>query len=223
MQADLGIEGDLDPRLLRRSTQAVLDRHPNLRTAFRRRKNGMPVALVLDGAEVGWTEHDLTALPPDVAHGRWCELRAADRDNRFDPGTPPLLRLTVARLSARSWRVLITNHHLILDGWSSPLLVRGSSPPTAAGGSADGRRRYVRTAISWSGWASVTAPPRWTSGGKSSGPRRRPPDRPDTAQVLGSRPAELRIDDLGDVTDRLTARARTAGTTAAALVQTAWG
>nr|HQV21316.1 condensation domain-containing protein [Gordonia sp. (in: high G+C Gram-positive bacteria)] len=77
VQADLGIEGDLDPRLLRRSTQAILDRHPNLRTAFRRRKNGMPVALVLDGAEVGWTEHDLTALPPDVAHGRWCELRAA--------------------------------------------------------------------------------------------------------------------------------------------------
>ena len=224
VQADLGIEGDLDPRLLRRSTQAVLDRHPNLRTAFRRRKNGMPVALVLDGAEVGWTEHDLTALPPDVAHGRWCELRAADRDNRFDPGTPPLLRLTVARLSARSWRVLITNHHLILDGWSSPLLVREIFAAYAAGGSADGLPavRSYRDFLEWLGKRdSAAALDRWR---QVLGPT---PSAtliaPDTAQVLGSRPAELRIDDLGDVTDRLTARARTAGTTAAALVQTAWG
>ena len=135
----------------------------------------MPVALVLDGAEVGWTEHDLTALPPDVAHGRWCELRAADRDNRFDPGTPPLLRLTVARLSARSWRVLITNHHLILDGWSSPLLVREIFAAYAAGGSADESAggTFVPRFPGVAGQRdSAAALDRWR---QVLGPRRRPP------------------------------------------------
>ncbi|MFZ2241714.1 MAG: condensation domain-containing protein, partial [Gordonia amarae] len=153
VQADLGIDGDLDPRLLRRSAQAVLDRHPNLRSAFRRRKNGMPVALVIDGAEIGWAEHDLTDLPADGARRCWHEVREADRNTRFEPGTPPLLRLTVARLSARSWRVLITNHHLILDGWSSPMLVREIFAAYAAGGTVDGLPavRSYRDFLAWLG------------------------------------------------------------------------
>ncbi|MBD0020376.1 amino acid adenylation domain-containing protein [Gordonia pseudamarae] len=224
VQADLGIDGDLDPRLLHRSAQAVLERHPNLRTAFRRRKNGMPVALVLDGAEIGWAEYDLTDMSETDALRRWHELRDRDRDNRFDPGTPPLLRLTLARIAPRSWRVLITNHHLILDGWSSPLLVRDIFAAYAAGGDT-GDLPPVRSYRDFLAWLNDrdtgAALNRWRQvlGATPSATLL----APDTAATLGSRPAELRIDDLGDLTDRLTARARAEGTTTAALVQTAWG
>ncbi|WP_280450889.1 condensation domain-containing protein, partial [Nocardia cyriacigeorgica] len=37
---------------------------------------------------------------------------------------PPLLRFTLIQLAPESYGFIITNHHLVLYGWSTPLLVR---------------------------------------------------------------------------------------------------
>ncbi|CAM5645747.1 hypothetical protein SANTM175S_05713 [Streptomyces antimycoticus] len=47
-----------------------------------------------------------------------------DRVRRFDPERPPLLRFTLIHMGDRLARFLMTNHHLLLDGWSGPLLMR---------------------------------------------------------------------------------------------------
>ncbi|MBF6138403.1 hypothetical protein IU501_36140, partial [Nocardia otitidiscaviarum] len=51
------------------------------------------------------------------------ELAAAERDRRFAPASPPLLRFVLARLAADRCALVLTNHHVILDGWSWPLLI----------------------------------------------------------------------------------------------------
>ncbi|WP_459837517.1 condensation domain-containing protein [Catenuloplanes niger] len=51
-------------------------------------------------------------------------------DRRFDLDAPPLIRFTLDRVADDDHRFTITNHHLILDGWSVPLLVGRSSPAT---------------------------------------------------------------------------------------------
>ena len=38
--------------------------------------------------------------------------------------SPPLLRCTLVRFGAQHHRLIMTNHHLLLDGWSMPILVR---------------------------------------------------------------------------------------------------
>ncbi|WP_206743421.1 non-ribosomal peptide synthetase, partial [Streptomyces graminilatus] len=43
---------------------------------------------------------------------------------RFDLARPPLLRLTLLRTGPLSHRLLLTYHHILLDGWSWPVLVR---------------------------------------------------------------------------------------------------
>ena len=48
----------------------------------------------------------------------------ADRLERFDLSAPPLMRFALIRLSADRHRLLISNHHLLMDGWSAPILVR---------------------------------------------------------------------------------------------------
>ena len=36
---------------------------------------------------------------------------------------PPLMRFALIRLAAEQHRVVLTHHHLLMDGWSLPVLV----------------------------------------------------------------------------------------------------
>ncbi len=49
---------------------------------------------------------------------------AGDRQRGFDLSRPPLIRVTLIRRPGARWRVVWSFHHLILDGWSWPLLLQ---------------------------------------------------------------------------------------------------
>ncbi|MFF2085771.1 amino acid adenylation domain-containing protein [Nocardia sp. NPDC058176] len=124
VQATIEITGPLDGERLRAAAHAVLERHPNLRACFRTRKTGEPVAIVPSRVEIPWRTVDLTGIEESALEPRWSAILDADRAERFDPAKPPLLRFTLATLGPDRFRLLLTNHHLLLDGWSSPLFVR---------------------------------------------------------------------------------------------------
>ncbi|MEK7893058.1 condensation domain-containing protein, partial [Burkholderia contaminans] len=48
---------------------------------------------------------------------------AADRARGFDWREPPLMRLTLIRVTDDAWRVVWTRHHVLLDGWSTARLL----------------------------------------------------------------------------------------------------
>ncbi|OQS20503.1 hypothetical protein B0T44_09450, partial [Nocardia donostiensis] len=124
MQAVVDLGGTLDPVRLRAAAQAVLDRYPNLRTAFVTDSAGQPVQVVLDQLEAPWREVDLRDLPEGE---RLNELRrkvAEDQATHFDMASPPLLRFTLFRSAEQQWHLAITTHHILLDGWSMPLIMR---------------------------------------------------------------------------------------------------
>ncbi len=229
VQADLALTGPLDPDRLRRSAQAVFDRHPNLRVGFRRRKTGMPVALVLDGAEIGWSVHQLSDLDPAAAQSRWAQLCDEARDHRFDLQTPPLLRLALGRLpnaadGREQWRLLLTNHHLILDGWSAPRVVREIFAAYADDGRVTGLPP-VRAFGDYLTWLAsrdqAAALERWSAVlGEHCEPCLLAGPQP---AALGSRPRQLIRDDLGGLGEALAGRARELGLTLGALIQAAWG
>ena len=52
------------------------------------------------------------------------EIAAAERAERFDLAAPPLIRFALVRLTAEDHRLILTGHHILLDGWSLPVLVR---------------------------------------------------------------------------------------------------
>ncbi|MFC9757996.1 non-ribosomal peptide synthase/polyketide synthase [Streptomyces sp. NPDC056921] len=108
-QLVLDIEGGFDPARMRAAATALLRRHPQLRAGFRSRSTGAPVQIVPAETTVPWEERDddLTAF------------LARDRARGLSVLRPPLLRFTVL-----GTRLVVTHHHLLLDGWSLPLLVR---------------------------------------------------------------------------------------------------
>ncbi|MBB6418141.1 non-ribosomal peptide synthase/polyketide synthase [Streptomyces sp. AK010] len=109
-QLVLEIDGGFDTERMRNAATALLHRHPNLRAAFRSRSAGAPVQVVPADVKVPWEERD----EDDVE-----AFLVRDRARGFSVVRPPLLRFT-----ALGNRLVLTHHHLLLDGWSLPLLVR---------------------------------------------------------------------------------------------------
>ncbi|MFE7801460.1 amino acid adenylation domain-containing protein [Nocardia sp. NPDC057440] len=137
VQTVLSLAGNVDGDRLRRAAAALLARHDSLRTAFVATDDG-PRQLVVGSTEVDWRTTDLAWLPEVSAHAEYQRIIAEDKAIRFDLAHPPLLRLHLIRLGAQTYRLLLTNHHILLDGWSTPLLVRELLTLYATNGDARG-------------------------------------------------------------------------------------
>ncbi|MEV4432051.1 amino acid adenylation domain-containing protein [Streptomyces sp. NPDC049555] len=123
-QLFLDLEGPLDVERLKTSARALLRRHANLRAGFRQRKNGQAIQVVHREVPLPWADVDLSALPEAVREAELTALLEADRVRRFDLAVPPALRFTLVRLGAGLHRLVMSNHHILIDGWSAPVLLR---------------------------------------------------------------------------------------------------
>ncbi|EWS95122.1 non-ribosomal peptide synthetase [Streptomyces filamentosus] len=118
VQLGIDLEGPLDADVLRAAAQALLDRHGNLRAGVRQPGRVGHVQVVRARVDLPWAEADAA----DEAEAD--RLAQEDRSRRFDLEDPPLLRFTLVRLGHNRHRFLFTTHHLLLDGWSMPLLMQ---------------------------------------------------------------------------------------------------
>ncbi|PWS52786.1 non-ribosomal peptide synthetase, partial [Streptomyces sp. FT05W] len=119
------LEGPVGVPALRAAVGGLLRRHANLRVGFLHEDLDEPVQAVAAEVPVPLEELDLTgADAPGPVEDRLAAFLAADRTRRFDLATPPLMRFTLVRTAPDRHRLVMTSHHILLDGWSMPLLVR---------------------------------------------------------------------------------------------------
>ena len=116
------LAGPVDPARLRAAGQGLLERHVNLRAGFRVLGSGLAVQVIPAQVVLPWREVDLSGEADPLAAVE--ALARQDRERRFDLGAPPLLRFVLARLGSGRWRLVVTGHHLLTDGWSMPVLGR---------------------------------------------------------------------------------------------------
>src|SRR5689334_15355243 len=95
VQLEVALEGPLRADHLWAAADALLERHPILRVAFRRRPNGDPVQVVISGVRAPHCEVDLSGRAQEAS-----AVAAQERSAPFDLTRPPALRLTLLRLSA---------------------------------------------------------------------------------------------------------------------------
>ncbi|MGW5735027.1 MULTISPECIES: amino acid adenylation domain-containing protein [Streptomyces] len=134
----LDLTGPLDADRLRASWQALLARHAALRASFRRRKTGEAVQVIAREVELPWRAADLSGLTEADALAEADRLAGRERAERFDLSTAPLLRLLLIRIGAERHRLVVTSHHVLMDGWSMPVLLGELSAAYAAGGDTSG-------------------------------------------------------------------------------------
>jgi hypothetical protein len=81
------------------------------------------VAVVAGSVTLPWTEYDLSSLPVEARAAELGRRLDAEQARPFDVARPPLLRMALVRTGPQTHHLVLTNHHLLLDGWSrSPLL-----------------------------------------------------------------------------------------------------
>ena len=124
VQLELDLEGPLDVAGLEAAVQALMGRHASLRAGFRHHELSRPVQIIVPQAAAPWRMVDLSSRDEAACATEMTRITAEDRAARFDLAAPPLIRFALMRLSADRYRLVITNHHLLMDGWSAPVLVR---------------------------------------------------------------------------------------------------
>jgi amino acid adenylation domain-containing protein len=125
------IASELDVPALHRSFQALVDRHPCLRTTIDVH-SGKPAQRIHHDAKVHFEEVDASAWSRDEV-----ESRLTDEAHRpFDLEQGPLLRVSVFQRSAQEHYLLLVVHHIVIDFWSLAILLNelGTLYPAEAAG-----------------------------------------------------------------------------------------
>ena len=125
MPAALRLVGPLDAAALRAALDRVVARHESLRTIFAM-VDGEPAQVIAPaaGSHFSLGMVDLSELPQAQQGVTIRQLAAAEMVAPFDLSVGPLIRGRLLRLSAQEHVLLVTQHHIVSDGWSIHLLVR---------------------------------------------------------------------------------------------------
>ncbi|OBH96607.1 non-ribosomal peptide synthetase [Mycobacterium sp. E2733] len=218
MAAD--ISGSLDVALLRDCATKMLGRHPNLRASFFSRGIARPVQIVPYRVDLPW--RTVIATPEDVP-----ALQDGERRRPFDLEHGPAIRFLLIELPCARWRLVLTAHHIVIDGWSLPVFVNEMMILYGAGGDLSALPDAPRPYRDYIGWLANRDPEAsqrvW---------RRNLAGLPGPtllAAALGSaegrrtglpRTTELRIP--GAATARMVEETRARGITVNTLMQMAW-
>lgn len=110
------IAARLDVPALERAAQALVDRHPMLRTTYAER-DGQPIGLVHAHWPVRIDTHRIGADPAELQ--QWIQ---AETDRPFDLRNGPVLRLTLLE-RPDDHVLLLTVHHIAVDFWSIDVIL----------------------------------------------------------------------------------------------------
>ncbi|CAM5257486.1 hypothetical protein SALBM135S_01618 [Streptomyces alboniger] len=212
VQAVTTLVGDLVPERMAEAARELLRRHPALR-----------VYLGTAGDDV------VQVIPADVAldftrDDRFEDAVRAELARPFDPARPPLIRFLLSRVGPAEHKLVITNHHALLDGWSMPLV---------------GRTLLALYAELSGGPAAPVAPPlaeyfRWLAGRDReaslnawrqslAGVEDATRLAPASTGTGVERPGRVSVGLGQEFSDRLRSFAREQGVTLTTVLQTAWG
>ena len=145
VQLDITLTGRLDADRLRDAVRTVVIRHPNLVARFCPQFDD-PVQIITQDPVAGWRYVDLDAADVDIEEQieRVC---AAERAAVCDIAHQPAFRAALIRTAEDRCRLVLTNHHIVVDGWSIPILLREIFA-TYHGQRLPAARRYRRF-LSW--------------------------------------------------------------------------
>ncbi|WP_030613048.1 non-ribosomal peptide synthetase [Streptomyces sclerotialus] len=113
--------GELDPDAFTQAWQETASRVPVLRTRVMWRLVDRPLQVVSERVRFPVARLDWSARPAAERDRALDELLTAGRE--FDLEQGPLVRITLIDEGPDGWRVLMEAHHLVIDGWSSAILV----------------------------------------------------------------------------------------------------
>src|SRR5581483_10842192 len=122
-QVGYTLQGDLNVEAFEQAWQQVINEYAILRTALLWEGVDEAHQVVSRRVKLPFSLHDWRHCSPSQQQERLALFRETERRQGFDLSQPPLLRITLFRLDEQRYECLWSHHHLLLDGWSLPLVL----------------------------------------------------------------------------------------------------
>jgi amino acid adenylation domain-containing protein len=116
------LHGPLDAGAFEQAWQQVVNRHSALRTLFMWEKRDKPVQVVREQVVLPFDHVDWSSLPTGAQQDQLQQRLREDRQRGFDLTRAPLMRIALIRLGAETHQLVWSFHHMLLDGWSGPIV-----------------------------------------------------------------------------------------------------
>ncbi|XXM71990.1 non-ribosomal peptide synthetase [Lysinibacillus sphaericus] len=122
-QMVLTVKGDLDKSVMKEAFQLIFDRHDVLRTVFRSEKLAKPLQVVLKSRKAQIHYEDVSGVILEGKDSVLDNYRSIEIEKGFDLSKEQLFRMTVLKIADQKYKLILTFHHIILDGWSVSVLL----------------------------------------------------------------------------------------------------
>jgi myxalamid-type nonribosomal peptide synthetase MxaA len=119
----LRLTGKLNQAALTQSLTEIIRRHESLRTAFVE-INGVATQKILNAENVAIENICLTGLPKAQQRTQVLKICQREAQTMFVLSKGRLLRVVLIELSANEHILMLTLHHIVMDGWSEAILTR---------------------------------------------------------------------------------------------------
>ncbi|MFB2973201.1 amino acid adenylation domain-containing protein [Aerosakkonema sp. BLCC-F183] len=123
-QLTLQLNGNLDVVAFKQAWQEVLNRHSVLRTAFVWENLEKPLQVVGRQVSLPWQQLDWRELSTIEQQHQLEALLETEQKRGFELSKAPLMNFTLIQLAENSYQFIWNHHHLLLDGWSLPLIFK---------------------------------------------------------------------------------------------------
>lgn len=117
------LHGNLNVSTFEQAWQQVV-RHPSLRTAFVWEGLDKPVQVVYRQVKLQLEQYDWRGRSTNERDEQLEAYLQADRRRGFDLSKPPLMRLTLIRITEVTYQFIWSAYHLVLDAWCLNILLK---------------------------------------------------------------------------------------------------
>lgn len=114
----------LDIEALQKAWQKITERHSIFRTSFHWEDVKKPLQAVHRNIEIFVNRLDWQNYPSTEHEAQLAEFLQEDRKRGLPLSEAPLFRVTVIQISSSKFYYIWSHHHILLDGWSGPIIFR---------------------------------------------------------------------------------------------------
>lgn len=118
------MKGTLEEKLFKQAWFNLINAHEVLRTSFHWEDLDKPLQVVHRNVDFFWDQKDLSGLESQLPAKALEELIESDIKRPFIVNQAPLLRCYLMRMGREHYFFMLSYHHLLLDGWSLPIILR---------------------------------------------------------------------------------------------------
>ena len=123
ISSSINIKGNLDISILEKSLNEIVNRHESLRTYFDM-VDGELMQIIKSKQLLKLKIVDLQDFPTMEREKKCLDIIKTESTFQFNLNNTNLLRTILVQLSPRNFKLIITMHHIIADGWSLGLFIQ---------------------------------------------------------------------------------------------------